>query len=107
MCDSKGNGAINDLISEVQGGDTIIWKLDNLSELIPDIEHITKIEYKSGDKEIFDNGVTQYYKGFKLLTSENNSGRELKAKYVIECQLSDNTFVAIDPYIRIPPPPNP
>jgi hypothetical protein len=102
LFDSNGNGDIDDLITEVESGAAIIWKLDGLSG----IKSITKIYSKSGKRNIFktDPRKQLFSKAFKLQLSKDAEGEEA---YTIEYVLSDDTKVIIDPVIRIPPPPPP
>ncbi|MCX6253678.1 MAG: hypothetical protein NTV31_04285 [Bacteroidia bacterium] len=102
MFDSNRNGAIDTLITDVQAGATIIWKLDRFSG----IRTITKIYSKEGGKHnIFKNDPKKRLlcKGFKFQLS--NDVEEGKEKYAIDYIHLDNTKVTIDPYIRVPPPP--
>lgn len=100
MFDSNRNGDIDNLITEVESGATIIWKLDCLSG----IRSITKIFSKSGKRNIFktDPRKLMFSKGFKLQLTKDAEGEEA---YAIEYILCDDTKVTIDPVIRIPPPP--
>jgi hypothetical protein len=102
MFDSNRNGDIDNLITEVESGAAIIWKLDCLSG----IKNITKIFSKTGKRNIFktDPRKLLFSKGFKLQVSKDAEGEEA---YAIEYILCDDTKVTIDPVIRIPPPPPP
>lgn len=99
LFDSNRNGDINDLITEVKAGDTIIWKLDCCSG----IKNITRIYSKEKEHTIFKSDPRKRLlcKGFKLQLGKEAEGKE---KYTIECILHNNTELIIDPYIRIPPP---
>jgi hypothetical protein len=102
LFDSNGNGDIDNLVTEVEPGSAIIWKLDGLSG----IKSITKIFSKTGKRNIFKTDPEKQWlsKAFKLQLSKDAEGEEA---YTIEYILSDNTKVIIDPVIRIPPPPPP
>jgi len=99
LFDSNRNGDIDDLITGVNAGDTIIWKLDCCSG----IKSITKIYPKEKDPGAFEvNAKPQMFcKGFKF---QIEKGVEGTANYCIKCVLCENTEVIIDPYIRVPPP---
>lgn len=99
LFDSTRNGDINDLITEVRAGTTILWKLDCHSG----IKSITRIYSKEGEHPVFKSEPRKLLlcKGFKLQLEKGAEGKE---KYTIECILRDNTELIIDPYIRIPPP---
>ena len=100
MFDSNRNGDIDNLITEVEAGATIIWKLDCLSG----IKSITKIYSKTGKRNIFKSDPRKllFSKGFKLQLTKDAEGEEA---YAIEYILCDDTKVTIDPVIRVPPPP--
>lgn len=100
MFDSNRNGDIDNLITEVESGARIFWKLDCLSG----IRSITKIFSKSGKRNIFktDPRKLRFSKGFMLQLTKDAEGEEA---YAIEYILCDDTKVTIDPVIRIPPPP--
>jgi len=99
LFDSNRNGDINDLITEVKAGDTIIWKLDCCSG----IKSITRIYSKEKVHNVFksDPRKRMLCKGFKLQLGKRAEGEE---KYTIECILRNNRELNIDPYIRVPPP---
>jgi hypothetical protein len=100
LFDSNRNGAINDLITDVQEGATIIWKLDSRSG----IKSITRIYSKAEEHPVFKSDPRKRLlcKGFKFKLEKGAEGKE---KYTIECILCDNSELIIDPYIRVPPPP--
>ncbi len=102
LFDSNGNGDIDKLVTEVESGAAIVWKLDCMSG----IKSITKIYSKTGKRNIFktDPRKLLFSKGFKLQLSKDAEGEEA---YAIEYTLCDDTKVIIDPVIRIPPPPPP
>ena len=99
LFDSNRNGDINDLTTEVKAGDTIIWKLDCCSG----IKSITRIYSKEEEHPVFKSEPVKRFlcKGFKLKLEKGAAGKE---KYTIECILSNNKELIIDPYIRVPPP---
>jgi hypothetical protein len=99
MFDSNRNGDIDNLITVVEAGATIIWKLDCLSG----IKSITKIYSKTGKGNVFKNDPRKlpFSKGFRLQLTKDAEGEEA---YAIEYILCDETKVTIDPVIRIPPP---
>jgi hypothetical protein len=103
MFDSNGVGAIDNLITDVQRGDTVIWKLDRLSG----IRSIAEIFFKKGDHHVFKSDPRKRFlcKGFKLqVPIDAEEGME-EYSYTIEYKLREDTDVIIDPYIRVPPPP--
>ena len=108
LYDSNGNVAINDLITDVLPGATIIWKLDCLSG----IKSITRIYSEAKEHPIFKSEPKKRLlcKEFKLQLEEGlvlTPGKDLEEKYTIICLLYDNTTLTIDPVIRVPPPPPP
>ena len=64
LFDSNGNGDINNLITDVHAGDTIIWKLDCCSG----IKSITRIYSKEEKHPVFKSDPRKRLlcKGFKL-----------------------------------------
>lgn len=101
MFDSNRSGDINDLRTVVPyGGAKVIWKRDCCSG----IKSITKIDFKKGKLNVFKSNPEKLRlcTGFKLLLTEEAVGEEA---YTIECILSDETKLIIDPFIKIPPPP--
>ena len=99
LFDSNRNGDINDLITEVPTGATIIWKSDCCSG----IKRITGIYSKEKEHPVFKSDPKKRLlcKGFKLQLEKGVEGKE---KYTIECILGNNKELIIDPYIRVPPP---
>jgi hypothetical protein len=102
LSDSNGNGDIDDLLTVVEPGATIYWKLDCSSG----IKSITKIYSKTGKRNVFKTDPRKLFfsKGFRLQLSKDAEGEEA---YAIEYVLCDDTKVTIDPVIRVPPPPDP
>jgi hypothetical protein len=99
LFDSNRQGDINNLTTDANVGDTIIWKLDCCSG----IKSITKIYSKEDKHPVFksDPKKRMLCTGFILPIIEGAEGKE---KYFIECILCDSTKLVIDPYIRVPPP---
>jgi hypothetical protein len=103
LFDSKRQGGINDLTTDVYMGDTVIWKPDCCSG----IKSITSISPKKADthpvflsaprKRLFCTGFT--------LPIAKDAKEELVERYTIECILCDNSALIVDPYIRVLPPP--
>ncbi len=100
MFDSERNGDIDNLITEVPRGASVIWKLDCCSG----IKRITKIYSKTGERNVFKVNPEKRLlcKGFKLQISEDATGEEA---YAIEYIICDETKLTVDPMIRVPPPP--
>jgi hypothetical protein len=103
MFDSKRQGDINNLTTEVYAGDKIIWKLDCCSG----IKSIAKIYPKEGKGNIFKNDPVRQLlcKGIVLQVPEYKVEIEEVEAYTIEYILCDDTKMVIDPYIKILPPP--
>jgi hypothetical protein len=103
LFDSNRNGDINDLITDVKAGATIIWKLDCCSG----IKSITRIYSKEEKHLIFKSEPRKllFCKGFRLRLEKEEVKEELIEKYGIECILCDGKVLKIDPMIRVPPPP--
>jgi hypothetical protein len=101
MFDSKRNGDIDKLTTEVPAGGTVIWKLDCLSG----IRSITRIYSKTGKRNVFiiDPKKLLLCKGFKLQLTDVKAGE--KEEYNIEYILCNGKTVIIDPMIRVIPPP--
>lgn len=99
MFDTNRQGDINNLTTDVYAGDKVIWKLDCCSG----IKSITRIYSKEKEHPVFKSDPKKRFlcKGFKLHLEKGAEGKE---KYTIECILSNNTELIIDPYIRVPPP---
>jgi hypothetical protein len=99
MFDSNRNGDIDNLVTEVESGAAIIWKLDCVSG----IRSITKIYSKTGKRNVFktDPVKLRFSNAFKLQLTKDAEGEEA---YAIEYILCDDTKVTIDPVIRVPPP---
>jgi hypothetical protein len=102
MFDSKREGDIDKLTTDVWPGDKIVWNLDCCSG----IKSITKIYPKEGKGKIFQNDPKKllFGKGFELHVPKFELDKEVIEAYAIEYILFDKTKVIIDPYIRIPPP---
>jgi hypothetical protein len=103
MVDSKRQGNIDALITEAKPGDTINWVLDSFSG----IDHIEKIYTRAHNPRIFRTHI-DYPGPFSLkIPLHTNIGlrRPYKEKYYIKCKLSDGSYLTIDPFIKIPPPP--
>jgi hypothetical protein len=100
LFDSNRNGDINDLTTEVQAGDTIIWKLDCCSG----IKSIVRIYSNEKDHTVFLNEPEKLFlcKGFKLRLQAQATGKE---KYSIEYITRNDVKKTIDPYVKIQPPP--
>ena len=102
LFNSNRQGDINNLTTDANVGDTVIWKSDCCSG----IKSITKIYSKEDKHPVFksDPKKRMLCTGFKLPIEKGAVGIE---KYTVECILSDNTELITDPYIRVPPPPPP
>lgn len=104
MFDSKREGDIDKLTTDVWPGDKIVWNLDCCSG----IKSITRIYPKEGKGQIFKNDPKKllFGRGFELLVPDFRIEKEVLEAYTIEFVLCDKekTKVIIDPYIRIPPP---
>jgi len=98
LCDSNGNGGIDDLTTDVPRGSTIIWALDRRSGL----KNVTKIYTKAKEVIIFRNAPKKRFlsKGIKLKLPKDVEGEE---KYGIVYMLCDGTQMELDPKIRIRP----
>jgi hypothetical protein len=99
LFDSNRNGAINDLVTEVPAGSTIIWKSDRCSG----ISRILRIYSKTGKGNVFHTEPRKRLlcKSFILRLSQKAAGEE---NYSIEYLKRDKIRAIIDPVIRIPPP---
>lgn len=105
LFDSNHMGDINGLVTNANPNDTVIWKLDCCSG----IKRITSIHSssKTGHTVFISEPKKRFLcKGFKLQLELPKTDEERKEKYTIECILWDDTPLIIDPYIRIPPPPD-
>ena len=100
MFDSNHMGAIDNLITDVQAGGTVIWALDRCSG----IKSINAVYTKNGKRNVFRSDPRKRFlcKGFKLPISEEAKGEE---EYCIKYTICDGREITIDPVIRIPPPP--
>ena len=108
LYDSNGNVAINDLVTDVLPGATIIWKLDCRSG----IKSIARIYSEAKAHPIFKSEPEKRLlcEEFKFQVEEGlvlTPGKDIQEKYTIKCILYDNTELIIDPVIRVPPPPPP
>ena len=101
LFDSNRHGDIDNLVTDVNTGDTIVWELDSLSG----IKSITRIYSKEDKHPIFkeDPKKRELSKGLELKVPDNAEKGD-KEKYTIVCLLEDNSELIIDPYVRIPPP---
>jgi hypothetical protein len=99
MFDSNGKIAIDSLITDVQPGGTVIWKLERASG----IKNIDKIYATTGEHNIFKKDPAKRFlsKGYKLKVPDD--AKEGEEEYAIDYILENNTKVTIDPYLRIPP----
>jgi hypothetical protein len=102
MFDSNRSGDIDNLQTNVEPGDTIIWKPDFNSG----IKRITGIYSKNGERIIFETDPKKqlFCGGFEFKVPKN-APRGIEEAYSIEYILCDDTKGILDPYIRIPPPP--
>lgn len=100
LFDSKRNGDINNLITDVNAGDMVVWKPDRCSG----IRRITRIYSKEDKHPIFKSDASKRFlcKEFTLLVPKTALAGD-REKYSIECILEDNTELLVDPYLRIPP----
>lgn len=106
LFDSNHNGAIDDLTTVVNPGDTIIWEPDSFSG----IRRITEISPKVDNLivNVFKNKPVRRFlcRGFKLKLPDDvkvKVGKEgYSIKYVLNGSADEHT---IDPYIRVDPPP--
>jgi len=100
LFDSKRNGAINDLITDVNPGDKVVWKLDCCSG----IKSIIRIYSEEKEHPIFksDPKKRSLCRVFELQVPKTAVVGD-KEKYAIEYILCDDTRMVTDPYIRIPP----
>jgi len=103
LFDSKRGGDINDLITDAQAGDTVIWKSDCCSG----IKSLTRIYSKEEKHIVFISQPRKRLlcKGFMLRLDIPEAKVVREEKYTIECILCDDTTLIVDPYIRVPPPP--
>lgn len=101
LFDSNRNGAINDLVTVVPAGSTIVWKRDRCSG----IKKILRIYSKTGKGNVFRSEPRKYwfFNIFYLKLSRSAEGEEA---YSIDYLLYSKTRITIDPIIRIPPPPS-
>jgi hypothetical protein len=100
LFDSNRHGGINDLTTDVNPGDKVIWKLDCCSG----IKSITRIYSKEKEHPIFksDPEKRPLCKAFKLQVPKT-AKPDVREQYAIEYILRDDTRMTIDPYVRIPP----
>jgi hypothetical protein len=102
LFDSNQQGDIDNLITDVPAGYSVIWRLDSNSG----ITNITKVYSNEDVHKVF---VTEprkrlFCKGFKMKISKDTKKGE-EEKYSIACILSDGSELNIDPVIRVLPPP--
>ncbi len=101
LFDSNRNGAVNNLVTVVPAGSTVIWKPDRCSG----IKKILRIYSKTGKGNVFrkEPGRFWFTNTFCLKVPRVAEGEEA---YSIDYLLYDKTRVSIDPVILIPPPPS-
>jgi hypothetical protein len=99
MFDTNRNHDINNLITTVPQGATVIWTQDSNSG----IKSITKIYSKTGKRNVFrtDPAKKLLSSGLQLTIADDAEGEEA---YAIDYILEDGTQHTIDPVIRIEPP---
>ena len=100
LFDSNRNGAVNNLVTEVPAGSTVIWRRDRCSG----IQKILRVYPKKDKGSIF---VTEARKRlflnvYVLRIPKSAKGEE---SYNIDYRLRDKTEVTIDPTLKVPPPP--
>ena len=99
LFDSERHGGINDLVTEVEAGTKVVWKLDKLSG----IKDIANIYFKSGK----DNSIGSeprkkaWRKRWVLKIPKEARGEEAYGIEYIKC---DNEKKQIDPLIKVKPP---
>jgi len=101
MFDTNDSIAIDNLITTVQPGTTVIWNLGRASR----IKKIVKIYFSTAKSNIFieDPEKRFFGKGYKLKIPDE-AVRGTDEKYTIEYSLKDKSKVPpIDPFLRIPP----
>ena len=98
LFDTNGSGGIDDLVTIVSAGGLVIWKPDCLSG----IKKITRIYSKKGDGTIFGNEPKKTSKGFVLRIPRDAKGEEA---YGIDYVTCEGKEISIDPYLKVPPPP--
>jgi hypothetical protein len=96
MFDTNRNGAIDDLITVVHPGDTVVWKLDQKSG----IKAIKQISAKTAKGTIFSKQPVKKFfcRHFVLHIPKDARGEEA---YLIEYILYNGKSMTLDPYIRI------
>jgi hypothetical protein len=102
LYDSNRNGAIDDLLTDVQPGSVVIWQLDRCSG----IRNITRV-YAENKSNIFRTEPRKRWicNGFKLNVSKDAEESKVCEKYYIEyIPCNSKEPVTIDPYLRVPPP---
>lgn len=100
LFDSNGAAGIDDLVTIVNGGDLVIWEPDCISG----IKEIIKIYPKKGEGSIFRYEPKKTDKGFVLEIPEDAKGEEA---YGINYLTDEGKEINVDPYLKIPPPPDP
>jgi hypothetical protein len=102
MFDSNRQGDIDNLITEVPAGYSVIWKLDSHSGIM----NIVKVYSNEDVHKVFMTEPRKrlFCKGFKMKISKDTKPGE-KEKYSIASILCDGRELNIDPMIRVPPPP--
>jgi hypothetical protein len=98
LSDSNGNLATDHLVTLVNKGGTITWKLKSFSK----IDKIERIYSPEKEREIFIEDAQQQGNGnvFKLIVPDNVAPETLE-KYNIIFIHQDGSREEIDPYIRI------
>lgn len=96
MFDTNRNGAIDDLITVVHPGDTVVWKPD----LKSGIKAIKQISAKTTKGTIFGKDPVKklFCRHFVLHIPKDARGEEA---YLIEYVLCNGKTLTLDPYIRI------
>lgn len=99
LFDSNRDGDINDLVTEVPSGSTIIWKPDSCSGIKKIVRIIPE---KAEEHPVFKSNPKKmlFCRGFKYKLEKGAEGEE---KYTIACILCGNTELTVDPFIRVPP----
>lgn len=97
LCDSNGNKATDHLITCVEAGSEIKWKLRTISN----IDSIVRIYSTEDKREIFKTDPKEGPDNvFTLIVPKNVAGGKME-EYKIIFIHNDGEKVEIDPYIRI------
>lgn len=97
LCDSNGNIATDHLITSVEPGSVVIWKL----RLFSNIDTIKQIYSTEEKREIFWVDPKEGPKNVFTLKVPENVSRGVMEKYRIRFIHKDGKEAEIDPYIRI------